>query len=87
MENRFLLNTSCNTGVKLSLKGLKAETKIVPSVVETKPNKNADNINVNANDKATNQLSETNVFAAGTLTGLNPWTYGFVPRKSTMHKA
>ena len=72
------LNSQSATHVQL-----KAVTKIVPSMVQTKPDKNADNINVNANDKATNQLPVTNVFAAGTSTGLNSWTCIFVQRKST----
>ena len=62
---------------------LKADTKMVPSIMETKPNKNANNIKVNANNKATNELPEAHAFAAGTSTGLNPWTRRFVPQQST----
>ena len=37
---------------------------MVPSMMETKPNKNDVNFNFNANNKATNQLSVANVFVA-----------------------
>ena len=47
------LNGRSATHVKL-----KADTKIVPSIMETKPNKNDNNIKVNANNKATNPLPE-----------------------------
>ena len=52
-------------------------------MVETKANKNADNIIVNANDKVINQLPVTDVFATYTSTGLNLWVRGFVPQRST----
>ena len=51
---------------------LKTDTKMVRSIMETKPNKNANNIKVNADNKATNELLEAHAFAAGTSTGLNP---------------
>ena len=62
---------------------LKADIKMVPSITETKPNKNANNIKANANNKATNELPEAHAFAAGTTTGLNPWARRFVPQQST----
>ena len=62
---------------------LKADTKMVPSIMEIKPNKNANNIKVNANNKTINQFPETHAFAAGTSTGLNPGARRFVPQQST----
>ena len=62
---------------------LKAETKMVPNIMETKPNKNANNMKVNTNNKATNELPEAHAFAASTSTGLNPWARRFVPQQST----
>ena len=51
--------------------------------METKPNKNANNMKVNTNNKATNELPEAHAFAASTSTGLNPWARRFVPQQST----
>ena len=70
-------------GRSATLVKLKADAKMVPSIMETKSNKNANNIKVNANNKATNQLPETHAFAAGTSTGLNPAARHFVPQQST----
>ena len=75
------LNSKSATNVKL-----KAETQMILSIMETKPNKNADNIDVDANNKATNQLPGTNAFATGTSTCMNPWARLFVPQQSTNYR-